>query len=306
MRVSHPGLIDDHRKMDKGMRMGEVTVDSEHVPNVLAQGPQSWYSRYMNDQAEKMYVENSKEPLGKPYIRGHEMPPKVKAEGFAYGMSTDSSESAKNLLYPQVTEDESKHHAQYIKSHGAYEPGEQRERGYKWENTPVHPAVHRFGLPPGPKAGVEGVQACMSTTGDGATRIISKRVAEFKNLAHDKLGQAKNLGMAGGRALPPDHAFGVVKKKQEGEWGAAMCVQGDYSLEEQLPDPDLGKSVAPGWRNRIGERVFGVPTLRTDIPKPGTRSIGDNQNYGDDTTAAALVRPDRFSTLGIRGEARIR
>ena len=59
----------------------------------------------------------------------------------------------------------------------------------------------------------------------------------------------------------------------------------------------------PRWRNNTqGERVFGVPTLRHDIHKPSKRSISDNQNYGDDTNAAQLVRPDRFCTQGVEDD----
>merc|ERR1712232_1148482 len=40
-------------------------------------------------------------------------------------------------------------------------------------------------------------------------------------------------------------------------------------------------------------------TVRNDIKAPTRRSISDNQNYGDDTNAAKLLYPSRFTTLGV-------
>jgi hypothetical protein len=46
------------------------------------------------------------------------------------------------------------------------------------------------------------------------------------------------------------------------------------------PDKDLGKSVKPGCRNTVRKeedmnRVFGTPTIRTDIPYREKRSVAD-------------------------------
>lgn len=46
-------------------------------------------------------------------------------------------------------------------------------------------------------------------------------------------------------------------------------------------------------------RSFGVPSIRSDVPKPRVRSVADHQNYGDDSTAAELLYPSRFSSLDI-------
>ena len=45
--------------------------------------------------------------------------------------------------------------------------------------------------------------------------------------------------------------------------------------------------------------TFGCPTVRDDIPKPKTRSVADNQNYGTDAACHALLYPSRFNTLGV-------
>ena len=42
-----------------------------------------------------------------------------------------------------------------------------------------------------------------------------------------------------------------------------------------------------------------MPTVRSDIPKYATRSIADNQNYGDDVNAQYLLYPPQFAAMGL-------
>lgn len=46
-------------------------------------------------------------------------------------------------------------------------------------------------------------------------------------------------------------------------------------------------------------RIFGVPTIRTDIPFKEKRSVADHQNYGDESEAIDLLFPNTFTELGI-------
>lgn len=69
------------------------------------------------------------------------------------------------------------------------------------------------------------------------------------------------------------------------------------------PDYDLGKATKYGFRNtpKQGDqnRVFGVPTVRTDIEKKGMKSVADPQNYGDEVPAVNLLFPEKFSHMGL-------
>ena len=64
---------------------------------------------------------------------------------------------------------------------------------------------------------------------------------------------------------------------------------------------DLGRSVRPGWRNIAPSetRLFGVPSIRSDIPAPGMKSVADHQNYGDEAGAETLLYPPRFADEGV-------
>jgi hypothetical protein len=64
------------------------------------------------------------------------------------------------------------------------------------------------------------------------------------------------------------------------QWNAAKCIHGEPNEKEVQPDTDLGKSTKPGCRNVVRKpedenRIFGAPTIRTDIPFKEKRSIAD-------------------------------
>merc|ERR1719375_2573694 len=123
-----------------------------------------------------------------------------------------------------------------------------------------------------------------------------------KQQSQDHLGRIKKLG----NLVPndPNHVYGKKSiRRGNGEWDAAACIQGSYSKEEQEPDTDLGKSLTPGFRNLTTEkRPFGIPSIRSDIPKYERKSIADNQNYGDDVNASYLLHPPMYASQGIEDD----
>jgi hypothetical protein len=65
----------------------------------------------------------------------------------------------------------------------------------------------------------------------------------------------------------------------------------------------LGKATRHGWKNAPKEgdenRLFGIPTIRYDIPKPKQQSMGDPNNYADETTAVELLFPQPDVLAGV-------
>lgn len=63
------------------------------------------------------------------------------------------------------------------------------------------------------------------------------------------------------------------------EWNAGKCINGEANLKEVKPDSDLGSTNRFGFRNTVKpgdeQRVFGVPTIRSDILKKGIKSVAD-------------------------------
>lgn len=281
-------------------RFGVTSIDSDHVADVFTHGPQTEYEEYKQQQQESVYKRHT---LEQSTNRGHKLPNMFVQGDAAFGVSSSESESAKNLIYPtgSLVIDDTQHQQQYIKSHGSFQPGQQKRRGYAWNSAGIKPSSHVFGLREDKKQRNDSVAICVGGKSNGTTptsRITSKKVEDMKAIK-DQLGRARNLAH-GDRTLPPDHRFGIRGKFGGAEDTAQECIQGNYSVEEQLPDNDLGRSSTTGWRNTTNEtRAFGAPTVRSDIPIPSRRSISDNQNYGDDVSAQYLLYPPQFANLGV-------
>lgn len=106
------------------------------------------------------------------------------------------------------------------------------------------------------------------------TVFVKSNLHDFVDKKEDKLGLPANLGQ---RQFPPDHVFGV--RVASNEWNAGKCITGEANEYEVRPDDDLGRTNKYGFRNITKEgdenRIFGVPTIRYDIPKPKMQSVAD-------------------------------
>lgn len=161
-------------------------------------------------------------------------------------------ESAKNVLFPEGGE---KHEtpevaAQYLKTHGDYAPGQQKQRGYNW---PVDKTNHRFGYVENERE-LNGAAKCVQperfASNFPQTKILKKTVEDYIEVTKDELGKPKNLG----QGADVNQVFGVKTKRteEEGAWNAALCIHGDPSSQKEIePDKDLGKCIKKNCTNNI-------------------------------------------------------
>lgn len=250
-RVIHPGLRDLETR-----EVVKVTVASDHIEDVWGQ-PMSAYAMAKDAQRESVYRSSQREPLGRSYVRGHKVPDGTFGKKTAVG-----SESTKELLWAP-SEDTS------------MPPGHQRSRDYDWS---VDPDTHRFGVGSGSHVAMNGNTSHTWFPHEEPTR-------ELPSLLVDRLGRSRRLAL---HDKGEEHVFGKTTLRDDSEWDARQCIVGD---EDHEPDADLGSSCTPGFRNVKTDRVFGVPTVRSDLCTAHRRSIADARNYGDDPTAATLVHP---------------
>jgi len=253
-----------------------------------------------NVKSEKIYKTANREPLGHGPDRGVVLPLKFTQGKLPFGeKSVSSLEPAKAIIFPEQTESLDVANELYKRSHGSYGPGEQRSRNYHWS---VDPEQTRFGRK-GDTIALNGtstniVEVLKPTPANAAIVVNSKKVEDFRNMA-DHLGQSKNLGQDSGKR-PVDIVYG--KKNKSSGVTAAEVMKGKYTLDDNAPDQDLGKSITPGFRNiSLETRAYGCPSIRSDIPTvhPSRRSLADSQNYGDDVPAQDLINPPAFSDLAI-------
>lgn len=201
---------------------------------------------------------------------------------FEFGVPsiTPGTETVKDIFAAHaqnVVEDENVR-KMYIKTHGNFASGEQKDRGYSWN---FDKSSHRFGY--GEQRLLNGAAMSLHNERfDGAfpkTVIVKKTVEDFKGVSTDMLGQSKNLGQ-GKPPLPENHAYGAKNIVGSDVWNAAKCLHGEPTERELQADRDLGKSVKVGCRNVVRKpediaRSFGTPTVRTDIPFKEKRSVAD-------------------------------
>ncbi len=188
--------------------------------------------------------------------------------------------NAKEILYPQNGSDREPEHIinMYKKTHGNFDPGEQKKRDYDWK---IDETSHRFGF--GEKKVLNGASTAIHNERPEEhypqTVIVKKTVEDQKAVANDLLGVSKNMGQ-GQTNRGPDFVHGIKNVQESDTWNAARCIHGEPTEKELVPDIDLGKSTKPNCRNLVrkeddAHRSFGVPTIRKDIPFKEFRSVAD-------------------------------
>merc|ERR1719387_2203154 len=147
----------------------------------------------------------------------------------------------KEVIFPrEVKPDSEETRQQYIKTHGNYAPGEMVDRKYHW---PIDRGEFAFGVTD--KNACDSVKAALAmdrtpTLDYPQTRIVPLTAETYRQVNNDPIGRARN-NMQGAPPLPPGHAYGIKCIGSDSTVGD--CLRGWYPLKEQLPDPDLGKSI---------------------------------------------------------------
>jgi hypothetical protein len=314
-RIQHWGLEQDPAPRPEEFAFGVKAEKGQGVGDMLGGHlePTSMQA-YQQMKAESCYATAKKEPLGVSLDRKYQWPDKIQTDKtFRFGITGASEpETAIEALFPadapslNATKEQIE---MYKKSHGAYEPGEQRDRNYTWHkiNGGMDPKTFSFGA----SAEVDyrnGVAKAINPALEyqsscKPTEFMPKSVADFKKVRSDELGTVRNLGL-GAHPLPGDHCYGMPSKRFN-DWGARECMMGNYTPEEQAPDPDLGRSLRRGCAPEevlVSERTFGVPAVRSDIRPPKLPSVADAKNYGNEPGAKALLYPQTFASRGVYEE----
>ena len=312
--VKHYGLADDKVKDGPFGYVAQSAGGShESVNQVMKSYPTSDLMIWEREQREQVYESAKRDPLGKSMTRGHNIPESISTFGSKIDAKfKDKNPEAKNLIYPVGTElDEVKDlpegggdglHDLYVRTHGNYAPGEQKRRNYNWDAAGFKPDAHVFGITE-KQPYHNGVAKALTQNIDQATKLIPRAVSDFKLANTQTLGQSKNLGQRNRVGVGESHIFGVPSRRVE-EWGVQQLICGDYSMNDQNPDPDLGKSLRSGFRNesKDSERVFGAPSIRSDLNAPKVKSVADNQNYGNELGAFSLIYPSNALNGGLADE----
>ena len=318
-KVVHPGMANDPT-VDH-VTHGAKTVPSEPVQSVLqSQYPTNPVLLFQRQRAEEIYASAAREPLGATYKRGHVFPKGLGTEtGFGVKSEVNPTSSVvKDMVFPTEIEpimlgdaNTSDAHAMYVKSHGNYAPGERRDRGYDWNAAGVDLGTTRFGRSTKPdaletmqrllrdqSAPAATVEQTINPLKDATKRnavtgavIVDLKSETARAMNWDPLGRSKPLGT--GITVDPKRVHGAPSRTRDDngelEWDAKRLLAGDYSVEDQAPDPQIGKSMTrQGYAYEPASvlgtddgRTFGVPSTRRDLAPPKMRRYGfPNPNPG--------------------------
>ncbi len=175
-----------------------------------------------------------------------------------------------------------------------------------WGITGVDPESTRFGKPLASTV-QNAVGKCLNPdddegSGSNTTAIIPKVVEDYKSYDNYRIGASRGKDLLN-TARHPEVYGKPAAKRGAGEWGAADCLQGDFTREDQEPDRDLGKATSLGFRHTgmaaDPNRRFGLPSVRTDVPPRNSTSLATHTDFGDGSTAAALLFPGPYAEQGI-------
>ncbi|XP_058503852.1 EF-hand domain-containing family member B [Solea solea] len=105
--------------------------------------------------------------------------------------------------------------------------------------------------------------------------------------------------------LPAPQALVKPEDLQPVEPGS--CLKTVRTLRQKKTDPDQFVTSSSNFVTLpncqlAGICSYGTPTVRTDIPAPRLRSLGDTTNYGDSSTAGNLVNPPPRTLRGVLEE----
>ncbi|CAK69382.1 unnamed protein product (macronuclear) [Paramecium tetraurelia] len=207
--ILHPGLVDAPKPQGNWV-YGRKTDQSDKVGELFRQQPQG-IRELINEINEQKYASHIKEPLGTMPTRNYNWPDEAKSDGFAFGQKIPPSEySAKEVVFPPDAErDEEKIRLMYLKSHGNFEAGEQKNREYNWK---INPNDYRFGKKE--EREQEQVKKILqhelTQNQYPKTTIISKNQEDWKNYNEDPLGKPKNQAQLN---LRMPQIFGEMKKR---------------------------------------------------------------------------------------------
>mmetsp|Transcript_10706 Transcript_10706/g.31838 ORF Transcript_10706/g.31838 Transcript_10706/m.31838 type:complete len:427 (+) Transcript_10706:2-1282(+) len=307
----HPGYVDDKDHLRVQM-YGKKSDEGIGVQDLMQTAPKSHIIERALEKKEAIYQSSKLEPLGVAMTRGHELPENLANGEMPFGKGTPHNYlgmATKTLLAPVEPPEALSESVreQYKKSHASYAPGEQRRRNYSWntQEGELDPSVFRFGKP-GDATEHNAIYYALHPKEDpfvpNAPTIMSKALEDYKEVTQEQLGKPKPVGHGDPARPAPEDGFGMPsKRKGEDDWNARQCLEGQYTLEMQRPDVDLGCAVRPGWRNIQPEddRSFGIPNIRTDVRPPVVKSVADHQNYGNEPTGGEVIAPSHFSQLDI-------
>jgi len=183
----------------------------------------------------------------------------------------------------------------YKKSHNQYDVGEPRNRGYNWSRVPDW---CRFGIQtPHENSGIN-TQDTLLWGAETVPQLLSKRVDDFRERTTAQVGQV-HAPINGTVDINTDRTFGITAKADEYSAGD-LIHSANQTNEFKTTYSEIDNVLIKSVPNE--QKPCGVLSVRSDLPAPRIRRMGDTVNYGDESDAYGLIQPSVYSQRGVYEE----
>jgi len=231
MRVFYGRAADPHQVWAKEMNHGINTQPSFFARELVNPEPKSLFQQRKLDRKEAHYASHITAPLGTSHNQQSGLPKGLHKYEFTFGIPTELDIGAGGLINPNKTyarvEEETKTgHELYRQTHRDFFVGEQLHRAY---TSPNFQTTNKFGIPtPHDNTGLhlkKTLKWLHESEQEKATKIVSKRVDEFRERTQEQLGQVHDP-IKDTLRVPPDHTFGILIKPDEYGAGDLLHMRG--------------------------------------------------------------------------------
>ncbi|XP_072582848.1 EF-hand domain-containing family member B isoform X2 [Vulpes vulpes] len=237
--------------------------------------------------------------------------------------------------YEEVVKEGKEGHDLYIVSHNDYYAGEAKNRKY---NPSSFHRFNLYGVPTphfnDGRAMAKTLYWLHDLQMKRGAKFVSKRVDDFKEKFQHELGRVLDP-IEETMNIPPDHTFGACLHAEEYGRKPDCTNRTEAYVEESEPtllikpedivlkEPGSSEKtlrtllrpsdkVSNYYKTTSSEisavvgaipstcyPIYGVPTIRSDIPAPRIRRISDRTNYGEEGNAYSLLHPTVFGQKGV-------
>ncbi|CAG5126009.1 unnamed protein product, partial [Candidula unifasciata] len=253
MRIFYGNAYDPHRQWAAEMTHGVKTQQVVSAKEIVQPECMSLLQQTLHNLEESSYRRTQKGPLGKSYDQIPGLPKGLDPMKFTFGMPTPLDIGAGALINPnkncdQVIKEASDNHDMYVKTHADFYPLERVCRNYTSSN--FHPQ-NCYGLPTphcnSGKTMKESLKLFQETRDDLATKIVSKRLEDYKEKYQPQLGKPIDP-IKDSLIVPPDHTFGAIHKPSP--FGAGDIIH-NRQLDNILKGKESQRGVVAAMRQQL-------------------------------------------------------
>ncbi|KAL4449182.1 hypothetical protein ABPG74_015564 [Tetrahymena malaccensis] len=303
----HPKLRVDPKTMQLPSVYGKPQPPSDHYGDNF-QDKFVGVEDVVNNIREQIYASNKNMPLGKTLDRKYAYPEQVQKQNFRYGATTRKDEKdAKDLIYSygedaKQSEQQYQSNRPFLKPLSQLEAGEQYNRRYDTKN-----------FNPDSKFGVSSLiktdemkKVFQTEDNYASTKIIDRRQELYQNANHIHLGMPKSSFIFKDTAKRNFLSSSTPNLNLQKN-GVAECLKfKDLTLQDVMQS-NVGRSIPTIGVKSVsqladGKKVFGIPSIRTDISPPRFQSLTNRYNYGNELSASQLLNPYQYSAQGLKEE----